>query len=64
MAGAVSAGQHRNRSTPCDRPAVMSRHRHPQILAYMTPFPYSIEVEAPLAEAHAFLRERRSATCR
>jgi acetoin utilization protein AcuB len=25
----------------------------------MTPFPHSIEVEAPLAEAHAFLRERR-----
>lgn len=25
----------------------------------MTPFPYSIEVEAPLAEAHAFLRERQ-----
>ncbi|MCK7510175.1 MAG: CBS domain-containing protein [Desulfobacterales bacterium] len=25
----------------------------------MTPFPYSIDVEAPLAEAHAFLRERR-----
>lgn len=24
----------------------------------MTPFPYSIDVEAPLAEAHAFLRER------
>lgn len=24
----------------------------------MTPFPYSVEVDAPLAEAHAFLRER------
>ncbi len=36
----------------------MSRPRHPQILAYMTPFPYSIDVDAPLAEAHAFLRER------
>ena len=36
----------------------MSRHRLPQILAYMTPFPYSIDVDAPLAEAHAFLRER------
>jgi CBS domain-containing protein len=36
----------------------MSRHRSPQILAYMTPFPYSIEADAPLAEAHAFLRER------
>jgi acetoin utilization protein AcuB len=37
----------------------MSRHRSPQILAFMTPFPYSIDVEAPLAEAHAFLRDRR-----
>lgn len=37
----------------------MSRHRLPQVLAYMTPFPYSIDVDAPLAEAHAFLRERR-----
>ena len=36
----------------------MSRHRLPQILAFMTPFPYSIDVDAPLAEAHAFLRER------
>jgi len=37
----------------------MSRHRLPQILAFMTPFPYSIDVDAPLAEAHAFLRERQ-----
>jgi acetoin utilization protein AcuB len=36
----------------------VSRQRLPQILAYMTPFPYSIDVNAPLAEAHAFLRER------
>jgi CBS domain-containing protein len=36
----------------------MTRHRSPQILAFMTPFPYSIEADAPLAEAHAFLRER------
>jgi acetoin utilization protein AcuB len=36
----------------------MSRIHPPQILAYMTPFPYSIDVDAPLAEAHAFLRER------
>jgi acetoin utilization protein AcuB len=41
------------------RPAVMTRLRPPQILAFMTPFPYSIEAEAPLAEAHAFLRERQ-----
>jgi len=40
-------------------PAAMSRTRFPQILAFMTPFPYSIDIEAPLAEAHAFLRERR-----
>lgn len=58
MAGAASAGQHR-RDHDCDRPAVMNRHRSPSILAYMTPFPYSIDVEAPLAEAHRFLRERQ-----
>lgn len=37
----------------------MSRSHVPQILAYMTPFPYSVDVDAPLAEAHAFLRARR-----
>jgi len=37
----------------------MTRLRSPQILAFMTPFPYSIDVEAPLGEAHAFLRERQ-----
>lgn len=37
----------------------MSRHRLPQILAYMTPFPYSIDVDAPLREAHVFLRQRQ-----
>jgi acetoin utilization protein AcuB len=37
----------------------MSRRHTPQILAYMTPFPYSIDVDAPLAEAHVFLRERQ-----
>jgi len=37
----------------------MSRTRFPQILAFMTPFPFSIDIEAPLGEAHAFLRERR-----
>jgi acetoin utilization protein AcuB len=58
MAGAASAGQHRRVHDP-DPPAVMNRHRSPSILAYMTPFPYSIDVEAPLAEAHAFLRERQ-----
>jgi len=37
----------------------MSRFRCPQILAFMTPFPFSIDIEAPLAEAHAFLRSRQ-----
>lgn len=37
----------------------MSRHRSPQILAFMTPFPYSIDIDAPIAEARGFLRERR-----
>ena len=37
----------------------MTRLRAPQILAFMTPFPYSIDIEAPLAEAHAFLRQQQ-----
>lgn len=37
----------------------MSRRHPPQILAYMTPFPFSIDADAPLAEAHAFMRDRR-----
>jgi len=41
-----------------ERVHVMPRNRLQQILAYMTPFPFSIDVDAPLAEAHAFLRER------
>jgi acetoin utilization protein AcuB len=36
----------------------MPRHRLPQILAFMTPFPFSIDIDAPLAEARAFLRDR------
>jgi acetoin utilization protein AcuB len=36
----------------------MSRPRTAQILAFMTPFPYSIDIEAPLSEARRFLRER------
>ncbi|HKF97373.1 MAG TPA: CBS domain-containing protein [Steroidobacteraceae bacterium] len=31
--------------------------RNPQVVAFMTPFPYSIDVDAPLAEAHALMRE-------
>jgi acetoin utilization protein AcuB len=58
MVAAVSEGQHPQNNARA-RPAVMTRLRSPQILAFMTPFPYSIDVEAPLAEAHAFLRERQ-----
>lgn len=31
--------------------------RNPQVLAFMTPFPYSVEVDAPLWEAHKLMRE-------
>src|SRR5512144_3046292 len=58
MAAAVYTGQHRQ-NNDCHRPAVMTRLRSPQILAFMTPFPYSIDIEAPLGEAHAFLRDRQ-----
>jgi acetoin utilization protein AcuB len=58
MAAAVSEGQH-PQENDCVRPPVMTRHRFPQVLAFMTPFPYSIDIEAPLGEAHAFLRARR-----
>jgi acetoin utilization protein AcuB len=37
----------------------MSRQKNHQILGFMTPFPFSIDIEAPLAEAHAFFRERQ-----
>ena len=37
----------------------MSRNHDPQILAYMTPFPFSVDVDAPLAEARAFMRQRQ-----
>jgi len=33
--------------------------RNPQVIAFMTPFPYSIDVDAPLEEAHALMREHR-----
>lgn len=29
---------------------------HPQVIAFMTPFPYSIEVDAPLTDAHRLMR--------
>jgi CBS domain-containing protein len=31
--------------------------RNPQVIAFMTPFPYSIDVDAPLEEAHALMRK-------
>jgi len=33
--------------------------RNPQVVAFMTPFPYSIDVDAPLTEAHALMREHQ-----
>jgi acetoin utilization protein AcuB len=33
--------------------------RNPQVVAFMTPFPYSIDVDAPLTEAHALMRKHR-----
>jgi acetoin utilization protein AcuB len=31
--------------------------RIPQVIAFMTPFPYSIDVDAPLVDAHKMMRE-------
>jgi len=31
--------------------------RNPQVVAFMTPFPYSIDVDAPLGAAHKVMRE-------
>jgi acetoin utilization protein AcuB len=31
--------------------------RDPQVIAFMTPFPHSIDVDAPLAAAHKMMRE-------
>jgi acetoin utilization protein AcuB len=33
--------------------------RNPQVIAFMTPFPHSIDVDAPLQDAHGLMRERR-----
>jgi acetoin utilization protein AcuB len=33
--------------------------RTPQIVAFMTPFPHSIDIDAPLSEARAFMQHRR-----
>jgi acetoin utilization protein AcuB len=58
MAVARDAEQHAS-GNACPGLPAMSRQRFPQILAFMTPFPFSIDIEAPLAEAHAFLRTRQ-----
>jgi CBS domain-containing protein len=31
--------------------------RNPQVIAFMTPFPYSIDIDAPLEEAHELMRK-------
>lgn len=31
----------------------------PQIVAFMTPFPYSIDIDAPLSQARVFMQRRR-----
>jgi CBS domain-containing protein len=31
--------------------------RNPQVVAFMTPFPYSVDVDAPLAQAKRLMRE-------
>jgi acetoin utilization protein AcuB len=33
--------------------------RNPQVIAFMTPFPHSIDVDAPLESAHKLMREHR-----
>jgi CBS domain-containing protein len=33
--------------------------RTPQIVGFMTPFPYSIDIDAPLSEARAFMQHHR-----
>jgi acetoin utilization protein AcuB len=37
----------------------MPMKRNPQVIAFMTPFPHSIDVDAPLEDAHKLMRERR-----
>lgn len=31
--------------------------RNPQVVAFMTPFPYSVDLDAPLGQAHQLMRE-------
>jgi CBS domain-containing protein len=33
--------------------------RYPQVIAFMTPFPYSVDADAPLQDAHKLLREHK-----
>lgn len=42
----------------CPAGARMRKHA-PQIVAFMTPFPYSIELDAPLAEARLFMQSHK-----
>jgi acetoin utilization protein AcuB len=32
-------------------------NRNPQVIAFMTPFPYAVDVDAPLVEAHELMRK-------
>ena len=41
------------------RASVRTMKRNPQVIAFMTPFPYSVDVDAPLKDAHALMREHR-----
>ena len=41
------------------RGSVRAMKRNPQVIAFMTPFPYSVDVDAPLKDAHALMREHR-----
>lgn len=33
--------------------------RNPQVIAFMTPFPYSIDIDAPVEQARALMREHQ-----
>jgi acetoin utilization protein AcuB len=37
----------------------MLMKRNPQVIGFMTPFPHSIDVDAPLEDAHKLMREHR-----
>lgn len=41
------------------RASVRTMKRNPQVIAFMTPFPYSVDVDAALKDAHALMREHR-----